>query len=291
VLPATRRTFVAFAILTLLAANQLLLVGAFTDRYFAWTISVRPNAAFLGAAYAAGSVLALLALRRDRWQDVRVALITVTVFTVLTLVPTILHLHKFHLMDGGVVAQLAAWVWLAIYLVVPIACVAVVVRQQLQPSERRPILRPMPGWLTALLLAEGAVLGSVGLMLFLGGAKAHHLPEGGMSFWPWRLTPLSAMTEGIWLLALAVAAGLVVVERDLSRLLVPAVTYAAFGAFQLLVAARYWTQHRPDYQWGWAYLGMLVVIAATGAYGCWAASRGLRRVAEPAVAVDPPRSI
>src|SRR5215210_1134697 len=81
ILPATRRVFVAFTLLTLLATNQLLVVSAFTDRYFAWTISVRPNSAFLGAAYAAGFLLAVLALRQNRWRDVRVALVTVTVFT------------------------------------------------------------------------------------------------------------------------------------------------------------------------------------------------------------------
>ena len=85
--------------LTLLATNQLMVVADFTDRFFAWTISVRPNSAFLGAAYAAGFVLSVLALRRHRWRDVRVALLTVTVFTVLTLVPTLLHLHRLHLME------------------------------------------------------------------------------------------------------------------------------------------------------------------------------------------------
>ena len=66
-------------------------------------------------------------------------------------------------------------------------------------------------------------------------------------------------------------------ERDLDRLLVPAVTYTAFGVFQLLVALRYWTQIRPDYAWGWAYVGVLVSIVATGAYGLWSATRRSRR--------------
>jgi hypothetical protein len=287
VLPATRRVFVAFAMLTLLATNQLLVVGAFTDSYFAWTISVRPNAAFLGAAYAAGFLLAVLALRRDRWEDVRVSLVTVTVFTLLTLVPTIIHLHKFHLMDGGAIARLAAWAWLPIYIVVPIACLAVLARQQLQPNRTSELRRPMPRWLTRLLVVQGGTLGSVGVALFLGGAMVHHLPEGAMSFWPWRLTPLSAMTEGAWLLALALAAALAIWERDLSRMLVPAATYAAFGVFQLLVAVRYWDQLRPDYQWGWAYVGMLVAIAVTGAYGCWAATDSGEPAAQLAIQAGP----
>ena len=101
VLVATRRVLVAFAVLTALAANQLLVVASFTDRLFAWTIAVRPTSAFLGAAYAAGFVLAIVALRRHSWREVRVALVTVTVFTVLTLIPTLVHLHIFHLTSGG----------------------------------------------------------------------------------------------------------------------------------------------------------------------------------------------
>jgi hypothetical protein len=257
VLVATRRVLAAFAVLTLLATNQLLVVGDFTDRYFAWTISVRPTSAFLGAAYAAGFVLALFALRRDRWREVRVALVTVTVFTVLTLVPTLIHLHTFHLMDGGAIARLAAWVWLTIYLVIPIACLGVVTQQLQQPAGDARVGRSMPRWLTSLLAVQGGTLFLVGAVMFLGGAKVHHLPEGAMGFWPWRLTPLSAQVIGAWLVALAVAAALAIWERDLNRLLVPAATYTAFGVFQLLVALRSGTQVRPDYQWGWVYVGLL----------------------------------
>ena len=199
------------------------------------------------------------------------ALVTVTVFTVLTLVSTLIHLHTFHLWDGGFLARLAAWVWLAIYLVIPIACLVVVVKQWRQPSVRATVRRAMPRWLTGLLVMQGGTLLVVGAVLFRGGATAHHFPEGAMSFWPWRLSPLGAQVVGAWLLALAVAAALAVWERDLSRLLVPAVTYAVVGMFQLLVALRYWAEVRPDYQWGWAYVGLLVSVAVTGAYGCWAA--------------------
>ena len=68
---------------------------------------------------------------------------------------------------------------------------------------------------------------------------------------------------GAWL-ALAVAAALVIWERDLSRMLVPAATYAAFGVFQLLVVLTYWTEFRLDYQRGWAYVGFLLSGALTG---------------------------
>jgi hypothetical protein len=274
VLQGTRLVLIAFAVLTLLATNQLLVVAAYSDQYFAWTISVRPTSAFLGAAYAAGFVLAVLALRRNRWRDVRVALVTVTVFTVLTLVPTLIHLHTFHLGNGGLVARVAAWFWLAVYVVVPIACLAVVINQQRRPTTGRDhIRRPMPNWLTFLLAVQGSMLLMVGAVLFLGGATVHHFPAEAMSFWPWRLTPLGAQVIGAWLVALAVAAALTIWERDLTGLLVPAATYTAFGAFQLLVLLRYWAQVRSDYPWTWAYVGVLGSIVVTGAYGCWAGRR------------------
>jgi hypothetical protein len=273
VLPATRKVLVAFAVLTLLATNQLLVVGSFTDRYFAWTISVRATSAFLGAAYAAGFVLSVLALRQDRWRDIRVPVVTVTVFTLLTLVPTVIHLHIMHLWNGGWGARMAAWVWLAIYVLIPIACIAVVVLQWRQPTEVASVARPMPRWLIGILAVQWLVLLGAGGAMFVGAARVHHLAADAMSFWPWPLMPLGAQVMAAWLLALAVATALAIWQRDLDRLLVPAATYAAFGLFQLLVALRYWNQVRPDYAWGWLYIAVLASIALSGLYGCWAATR------------------
>ena len=273
VLAPTRRVFGAFAALTLLATNQLLVLADHTDRFFAWTILVKPNSAFLGAAYAAGFVLSVLALRQRRWRDVRVALLTVTVFTAVTLVPTLLHLHRLHLMETDLIARTAAWFWLGIYIVIPIACLTVVTRQYQRISRPERVRRPVPTWLSWVLAAQGVAMFWAGAALFLGGAtEHHHLPPGAMSFWPWPLTPLSAQVIGAWLLALAVAAALVIWERDLTRMLVPAATYTAFGVFQLLVVIRYWTQMSPDYQWPGVYVALLVSITLTGAYGCWAAT-------------------
>ena len=170
------------------------------------------------------------------------ALVTVTVFTVLTLVPTLVHLHVFHLWEGGWGARLAAWVWLAIYVARPDRLphrggpAGSAAGRVTPPSAGR-----CPAGCSAVLAVQGLTLFGVGAVMFLGAARVHHLPEGAMSFWPWRLMPLGAQVIGAWLLALAVATALVIWERDLDRLLVPAVTYTAFGVFQLLVALRYWT--------------------------------------------------
>src|ERR687896_441357 len=93
----TRLLLVIFSGLTLLAFGVLFVFADATERYFAWTIKPPATAAFLGAAYAAGCALELLALRRGTWAALRIPFLTVLVFTVMTLVASVLHLDRFHL--------------------------------------------------------------------------------------------------------------------------------------------------------------------------------------------------
>jgi hypothetical protein len=180
----TRRLLIAFAVLTALAVVQLLVLSDVADRLWAWTISTEITAAFLGAAYGAGFVLSVLSLRQREWSRIRVPVVTVTAFTWLTAIATGIHLHRLHLRDGGPVAQGAAWIWLAVYLVVPPVALVVLVRQERDRVRRDPVLRPMPDWLTVVLAVEGAVLLAAGAVLFGGGVMVHH-HEPAARFWPW----------------------------------------------------------------------------------------------------------
>jgi hypothetical protein len=278
----TRWLLVAFAMLTLLGVTQLLLLADVADRYWAWTIRTEATAAFLGSGYAAGFVLAVLALRQHEWSRIRVPLVTVTTFTVITAVATLVHLHRLNLTSGGTVAQGVAWTWLAVYLVVPLACVVVITRQERHRRRSEEILRPMPDWLTALLALEGALLFAAGAVLFAGGLMVHHHVEpGATDFWPWGLMPLGAQVIGAWLIAFGVAAAMAIHQGDLSRLLVSAVTYTAFGVFELVAVIWHWPQVSRQGPWRWIYLVVLVAIVLTGAYGWWAARQGPRQPAGP----------
>jgi hypothetical protein len=265
----TRLLLCGFALLTLLAASQLLLFGGSTDRYFAWTIRAEPMAGFLGAAYAAGFVLSVLSLRQTRWERVRVTVVAVTAFTMLALVPTLIHLHKLHLMMGGPAARFAAWLWLVVYLITPLGCVAVLIRQEI--GQRSPVrhVTPMPIWLAALIGSQGVIMAGVGGILLVRTIEVHELAPDAMRFWPWRLTPLTAGIVGAWLIAFGVAALTAIWQRDLVDLVVPAAGYAAFGLFELLVLFRYRADVRPDSAWPWAYLVFLATILLAGAYGWW----------------------
>src|SRR5919199_1250755 len=97
VLRPMRALLVVFGVLTLLAVAALFVRPETTDRYFAWTIKPPVTAAFLGAAYLAGCTLVVLSLRAVAWAHARAAVVTILVFTVLTLVATVVHLDRFHL--------------------------------------------------------------------------------------------------------------------------------------------------------------------------------------------------
>jgi hypothetical protein len=272
ILPGTRALLVAFAGFTLLAAVDLSVFTTGTERYFAWTIVAQPGAAFLGAAYAAGFVLSVLCLRRQRWSEVRIAVSTVSAFTVVTLVATVLHLDRFHLFAGGAVARFAAWLWLVVYVVVPVFCVVVIVRQERRRSVPARVRRPMPSWLTALLAGQGVVLFVAGAVLFAGGATRQPQPMEWTGFWPLPMGLVCAQAMGAWLMSFGFASAFAIRERDLNRLAVSALSYAAFGGFQLLVVLRYHDQVSATDPWLWGYLALLVSIVLAGMHG-WRLAR------------------
>jgi hypothetical protein len=254
-LPA-RVLLATFGVLTALAVVALLGGATRTDEAFAWTIQPPLAAAFLGAGYASGCVLVLLTLRAGTWVQARWPLLTILVFTVVTLVATLLHLDRFHLPGDTVLATAAAWFWLAVYVVVPVGMAAVLVHGERTSATPRTGARRPPRWFRVSLLVQGLVLGVLGVCLFLG-------VDGVVKGWPWDLTPLVAQVTAAWLVSFAVAA-LMAVRED-PRLLGPAgAGYLVFGAAEILAAVL----HRGDLDGGpatAAYFLMSGWVALTGA--------------------------
>lgn len=259
-----RVLLVVFGVLTVLAVAALFVRPDTTDRYFAWTIMPPLTAAFLGAAYLAGTTLVVLTLRAAAWAHARAGIVTILVFTVLTLTATLAHLDRFHLRSGGPAARAAAWFWLAVYVSVPVVMVVLLALQQRAAGRHPDRERPLPRWLAALLAAQGAVLFVVGAVLFVSPGT---LP------WPWALSALTSRAIGAWLLSFGLAAGLAVAEADLPRLRGPAVAYLVFGVAELVVLLRY----AGTISWGTApallYLAFLVLATATAAAGVRLTSR------------------
>jgi hypothetical protein len=266
-LPATRAALVAFSLLTLLAVIVLFVFSGETESYFAWTIQPPVTAAFLGAAYGAGFILEVLSIRTRVWVDTRVALVTILLFTVVTLIATLLHLDRFHFGATGV-ARFAAWFWFTIYVVVPPVLAALVIIQARSAGTDPPKRLPLPRWLAGLLLLQGMILLIVGVVLFA-------VPTTHTVLWPWELTPLTARVTGAWLLSFGAGALLAVWENDVGRLRIAALSYAVFGALELVVVLRFASELRWNEPAAWLFCIIAVLITATGIAG-WILALRLR---------------
>src|SRR5262249_51826594 len=113
---------------------SLFLLTEHTDKYFAWTIANPMTAAFLGAGYWASGVLEISAAREAYWRNARIAVPAVLVFTVLTLIVTLVHSDKFHFHDPRFITRLGTWFWLGVYTVVPVVMSALFIRVGWSPG-------------------------------------------------------------------------------------------------------------------------------------------------------------
>jgi hypothetical protein len=272
-LPGMRRLLYVAAVLVLLAGFQLFVFTDRTASYFAWTIRDPLGACFLGAGYWASVAFEALAARQRIWANARIAVPTVLVFTLLTLVATLLHLDLFHL--GGQFAistRLVTWAWIAIYVTVPLLMLIILAVQLRTPGGDPPRLAPLPAWVYGLLAVQAVVLLSSGVALFAAPALAN-------SWWPWKLTPLLAQATGAWLIGFGVAAAHELAERDARRVLPASVSSVVLVVLQFIALARY-----PDwFAWssaaGVIYLVFLVTMLITGGVGL---ARARPRAAAPA---------
>jgi hypothetical protein len=267
-------------VLTLAGLVGLFVLAEHTDKYFAWTIRPPLTAAFLGAGYGAGTVLVVQILRAEAWAHARLGVLTILMFTALTLLATVLHLDRFHFSSAGF-ASFAAWFWTGVYVVIPLSTVVLLAWQRRVPGEDPELRLPLSRRLRVALLGQGAVMLAVGAILFAS-------PAASRTVWPWTLTPLTSRMVGAWLLAFGLAALLAVRERDLDRLQTSAVTYTVFGLLQLLALARYGSAVRWDTVSAWVYLALVVTVVAVGADGMWSARRA-RAAERERAAVRSPR--
>lgn len=265
ILAGTRLLLLAFSGLTLLAFGALFVLADRTAQAFAWTIQPPVTAAFLGAAYAAGCALVVLALRKGSWPALRIPFLTILVFVVLTLVATLLHLDRFHFAAPNPLARGAAYFWMAIYVLVPPAMAVALVAQE-RRAPQRPERQPMPPGLSVLLLVQGVLLLGVGAALFLA-------PVGQALLWPWPLTPLTARVVAAWLLAFGLGAVLTGRQGDLARTDVAATAYGLLAVLQVVVLLRFAGTVRWAAPATWVYVALLVSILVGSAY----ALRRLRR--------------
>lgn len=245
--------------LVLLAGFQLFILTEYTDLYFAWTIQPPLTAAFLGGGYLASAILEFLASRKRQWVESRIAVPAVFTFTTLTLVATLIHLSRFHFNSPNILAQSAAWFWLAIYALVPPLMLLMWFRQYRASGNDMERNRKLPKILQAILVAQGLLALIWGLALFT-------VPAVFASSWPWTLTPLTSRAIGAWLIGVAVIAIHAAIENDYVRVRVGMISYSAFGFLELVALLRYPSTFRWLTLSGDIYLALIISILITGLY-------------------------
>lgn len=99
------------SVLVFLVGVQLFVMTEMTETFFAWTIQSPLTAAFLGAAYWASFTMEFFASRQRSWAFARIAVPAVLVFTTVTLVVSIIHLDRFHLVFLLSAALLGGYGW------------------------------------------------------------------------------------------------------------------------------------------------------------------------------------
>ncbi len=262
-----RQLLYAAAVLVFLAGVQLFVFPERTATYFAWTIQPPLTAVFLGASYWSSVAFEAVAARQHRWSDARIAVPTVFVFTVLTLVVTLVHIDKFHLgSQFAFETRAVTWVWVAIYSVVPVLMIALMVSQRQIAGDDPPrAVEHPPFWLAALVAIHVLLLGGLGVWLLV-------TPLSAARVWPWSLSALTGRAIGAWLLSLAVAAAHALWERDLRRLRPAAAAYIAFAVLQGVGLARYASTPHWDVR-AYVYVAFLASALVAGIVA-------LRRAAE-----------
>lgn len=267
--PALQRLLLVAAALVFLAGLQLFVFPLRTADWFAWTIAPPMTAVFLGASYWSSAVLEVAGARSAGWEQARLAVGSVLIFTTLTLVVTLAHLDRFHLgtqHPGG--ARAITWGWLAIYTVVPVA-LSVVGGLELRKARREDRVtsgRPLPVPLRALLLLLAAVLIGVGVVLLVA-------PDTATTLWSWPLTPLTARAVGAWLVGLGWAAGHAGLVDDTVAVRPVGWTGTTFLVLQGVALARY----GEDLSGGAAAVGYAVGLVAIGVASIWILTLGTAR--------------
>lgn len=254
-----RFLLLAASFLVFLAGFQLFILSEYTDLYFAWTIQPPLTAAFLGGGYFASFLLEFLSAREKEWSNARVAIPAVFAFTTLTLIATLLNANRFHFNSPNLFARIAAWFWLAIYVIVPPAMLGIWFKQQRAKGEDAFRSTPLPFLMRIVLIVQSVSMLAAGIGLFIA-------PSVLASFWPWKLTILTSQAIGAWLIGLGVFALHSVLENEFRRIKAGMVSYLGFGILELIALLRYSANVNWTNTSAWLYLVLMLSILIVGLY-------------------------
>ena len=200
--PLARWVFLPLVPLTAVFGPLLVLAPGQTATYWAWTIQPSMSAVWVGGGYTFGACAISTMLVLNRWRTAILAITATIPLAYAMIVATLVHLDRFP--TGSV----RFWVWLVIYVVLPIGLPVILIRNHRADPGVGPGDQLLPRWLGRSLGAIGVVIDAFALALFAFPGTVGRL-------WPWPLTPLMAQVVAGWLMFFGTGAAMLAVERRL----------------------------------------------------------------------------
>src|SRR5689334_8076188 len=198
--PPARWVFLPLVPLTAVFGPLLVLAPGRTAQYWAWTIQPSMSAVWVGAGYLFGACAISTMLVLNRWRTAILATIATIPFAYAMIIATLLHLDRF------ATGSIRFWMWLLIYVALPIGLPIIWVRNRRADPGVEPGDQLLPRWLGRGLGAIGLVICAFALALFV-------FPGTVGRVWPWTLTPLMAQVVAGWLMFFGTGAAMFLAER------------------------------------------------------------------------------
>src|SRR6266508_74093 len=154
--------------------------GFFLPTHVDWALPwlVPPlHARFLGSMYLSGATFMALSLFARRWDEVRVVLPMIAIWTGMLFIISLFYLGEFNF------ATPQPWIWFGAYLAYPL--IALWLAWQYRDVDTNLVGTPLPTWARLYLFAQGIVATVLGLVLLFA-------PNFMTSVWPWKITQLLA---------------------------------------------------------------------------------------------------
>jgi hypothetical protein len=251
--------------LVLIATIQLFVLTSQTDRFFAWHIAEPLTAAADGAFYLSAAIILFSCARGRRWLDVRPVAWAVLTISTGKLAATLLHVSTFHFSHGVATARVAAWGWLVVYALVPVALVVLIASEHRTRGPLGARRRSSAPFVLVACSASGAMI-ALGVAMFA-------FPDLLARHWPWPLTALTAQDLGAWFAGVGVLGFLTAAAADAAATGTIWAGSVALSVLQGVALARYPGSVRWGSPGAWLYVALFVVVGGLGIRGLRTALR------------------
>jgi hypothetical protein len=244
--PITRGQRIYFAVVGLFA----LWVGvwgyffpAHVDGAIPWLVPAL-HARFLGAMYLSGTAFMLGCILSRRYDEVRVVVPMIAIWTGMLFVVSLFHLGEFDY------TRQQTWAWFGLYLVFPLIAIWLAWRHRAEGSS--PDGPDLPSWARGYLLVQGGVVTALGLALLVA-------PSRVVALWPWKITPLLVQIYSAPLLSYGIGSLLLASRRSWPEVRVAVVATFVF-AMGVLIAS---LVHRNLFAGlsAWIWFGAFIIIS------------------------------